>query len=75
MSYISLRVTEDEKSLMKSYADLLGVNLSDAIKTVFFTKLEDEYDLKIIRKHETEKAKGNVKYYSLGEAKKELGFD
>ena len=75
MPHISLRVTDEEKSWMESYAKLLGVNLSDAIKKVFFEKLEDEYDLKVIREHEKEKAKGNVEYYSLAEVKKELGFD
>jgi len=75
MPHISLRVTDEEKNWMESYAKVLGVNLSDAIKNAFFEKLEDEYDLKIIREHEEKKAKGLVKYYSLDEAKKELGLD
>ena len=52
-----------------------GINLSDAIKEAFFEKLEDEYDLKVIREYEAEKAKGNIKYYSLDEVEKELGLD
>ena len=74
MPHVSLRVTEQEKNWMKSYAKFHGINLSDAIKKAFFAKLEDEYDLKAIREYEEEKAKGNMKYYSLDEVKKELGL-
>ena len=75
MPHVTMRVTEEEKNWMEGYASVLGVNLSDAIKNVFFEKLEDEYDLKIVREHEERKIKGLVKYYSLDEAKKELGLD
>jgi len=60
---------------MKNYSKMHGINLSDAIKEAFFEKLEDEYDLKVIREYEAEKAKGNIKYYSLDEVEKELGLD
>jgi hypothetical protein len=35
-------------------------------------KLEDEYDLQIVKVHEAEKAKGKMKYYTHEEIKKEL---
>lgn len=60
---------------MESYAKVHGIKLSDAIKEAFFEKLEDEYDLKAIREYEEEKAKGNVKYYSVDEVKNRLGLD
>ena len=75
MPHVTMRVTEEEKNWMENYAQVIGVNLSDAIKNAFFEKLEDEYDLKIAREHAERKAKGQVKYYSLDEAKKELGLD
>jgi hypothetical protein len=75
MPHVSLRVSEQEKNWMEGYAKLQGLSLSDAIKEAFFEKLEDEYDLKTIREHEVEKAKGNIKYYSLLEVKNELGLD
>jgi len=75
MPHVSLRVTEQEKNWMESYAKLQGVNLSEAIKEAFFEKLEDEYDLKAIREHEAEKADGNVKYYSHTEVKEMLGLN
>lgn len=75
MPHVSLRVTDEEKNWMENYAQVLGVNLSDAIKNTFFEKLEDDYDLKIVREHEERKAKGLVKYYSHEEVKKELGLE
>ena len=72
MPHVSLRVTEEEKDLMESYAKFQGVHLSDAIKNAFFEKLDDEYDLQLIREFEKEKEKGNIKYYSFDEVEKEL---
>jgi len=74
MPHVSLRVSEQEKTAMESYANLHGVTISDAIKAVFFEKLEDEYDLKVIREHEKEKAKGNITYHSHEEVGKILGL-
>jgi len=75
MPHVSLRVTEQEKNWMDSYAKVQGISLSDAIKEAFFSKLEDDYDLNAIAEYEKDKAKGNMKFYSLDEAKKELGLD
>ena len=52
MAHISLRVTDKEKKTMENYADFHGITLSDAIKNVFFQKLEDEYDLQTIAEFE-----------------------
>jgi len=74
MPHVSLRVTEQEKNWMESYAKVQGINLSEAIKEAFFEKLEDEYDLKAVREYEEEKAKGNMKLYSHDEVGKMLGL-
>ena len=71
MPHISLRVSESEKTWMEGYAKVHGVSLSDALKAVFFEKLEDEYDLKAIQKYE---ANPDQKSYSLEEAKRTLGL-
>jgi len=73
MPHVSFRVSEQEKAWMDGYAKLHGVNLSDAIKTAFFEKLEDDYDIKTVTKYEDEK--GNIKFYTLDEVKSELGFN
>ena len=75
MPHISLRVTEEEKNMMDGYAKVHNISLSEAIKEAFFQMLEDEYDLRTIREHEVEKAKGNVRYYSHEEIVRELGLD
>lgn len=75
MSHVSLRVTSSEKSIMESYAKVQGVSLSDAIKDVFFQKLEDEYDLQALGLHRERKAKGEVVYYSIDDVINEMEFD
>ena len=75
MPHVSLRVTEEERSMMESYAKIQGVSLSEAIKEVFFQMLEDSYDLQSIREHREKKAKGEVQFYSHDDVKKELGLD
>lgn len=72
MAHVSLRVSEQEKTWMESYAKLHGVSLSDAIKQAFFEKLEDDYDLNVIREYEQEKP---VKFYSMSEVISDLGLD
>ena len=71
MAHVSLRVTDQEKEAMEGYAQLHGLNLSDAIKAAFFEKLEEEYDLKMIEEFEKE---GPQKSYSLDAVKEELGL-
>jgi hypothetical protein len=71
MPHISLRVSETEKTWLESYAALRGINLSDAVKEAFFEKLEDEYDLHVIREYEKEKPS---KFYTIDEVSKELGL-
>jgi len=75
MSHISLRVTAEERSAMENYAKVLGMNISEAIKSVFFQRLEDEFDLQRIQEHREKKARGEVQMYTHDEILRELGFD
>ncbi|MCL2812120.1 MAG: DUF6290 family protein [Clostridia bacterium] len=72
MPHISLRVSENEKLWMESYARLHGLNISEAIKAAFIEKLEDEYDLKVIEEYEADPDKT---MYSLEEVGKLLGIE
>ena len=74
MPHISLRVTEDERTAMESYAKVQGLNISEAIKDVFFQRLEDEFDIQRIQEHRERKARGEVKMHSLAEVEAELGL-
>ena len=71
MPHVSLRVTEQEKDWMESFAELHGKNLSDAVKDAFFEKLEDEYDLRSIREYEADPDK---KAHAHDDVKKMLGL-
>ena len=75
MPHVSLRVTEQEKIWMESYAKLHGLSLSEAIKEAFFEKLEDEYDVKAIKEYEEEKVKGYIKYHTHDEVKELLALE
>ncbi len=43
----SIRLTEDEEKLARSYAALLGISMGEAFKQALFEKIEDEYDLAV----------------------------
>ncbi|WKY45133.1 DUF6290 family protein [Eubacteriaceae bacterium ES2] len=72
MAHVSLRVTDQEKLWMESYAKLNGVNLSEAVKDAFFEKLEGEFDLKVVAEYEDEP---NKMAHPHDEVKKMLGID
>ena len=64
---ISIRLNEEEKKLLEQVSSVYGSGLSSVLKQLAFEKLEDEYDLQIIRKYETEKNQEGYKTYSLEE--------
>lgn len=74
MAHISLRVTDEEKRLMENYANFCGVTLSDAIKAIFFDKLEDEYDLQTIAEYEVAEKSDKIQYKTFDEVVDDLGF-
>ena len=70
---ISVRLNEDDTRLMKLYAEMNNISLSDLIRNAVIEKIEDEYDLecydKAIKEYEE-----NPKTFTLDEVKKELGL-
>ena len=74
MPHVSMRVTEQEKKWMESYAKIHGVKLSDALKEAFFAKLEDEYDIEVIKEFEMNKTENKITYFTLNETKQQLGI-
>ena len=59
--------------LIKTYAKLNNISLSDLIRSAVMEKIEDEYDLECYNKA-IEEYKNNPKTYTLDEVKKELGL-
>lgn len=70
---ISVRLNEEDTKLIKAYADINKISVSDMIRNAVLEKIEDEYDLKAYKKAMEEYNK-NPKTYTLEEVKKELGL-
>ncbi len=70
---ISVRLNDDDTKLIKLYAKVNNMSLSDLIRNAVIEKIEDEYDLECYEKAMAE-YEANPKSYSLKEVKKELGL-
>lgn len=70
---ISLRLNERDTELIKSYAALQNVSVSELIRRIVLERIEDEYDLKEYEKALAE-YKANPVTYSLDEVERELGL-
>lgn len=70
---ISVRLNEEDTKLIRKYAQLNNISLSDLIRNSIIEKIEDEYDLESYEKSMEEYRK-NPKKYTLDDAKKELGL-
>lgn len=70
---ISVRLNDKDTELIKAYADMNNISLSDLIRNALLEKIEDEYDLECYYKA-LEEYKKNPKTYTMDEVKKELGL-
>ena len=70
---ISVRLSDKDTELIKAYADMNNISLSDLIRNAVLEKIEDEYDLESYNKA-MEEYKNNPKTYTLDEVKEELGL-
>lgn len=68
---ISVRLSNEDSELIKAYADIKNISLSDLIRNAVLEKIEDEYDLECYKKAMKEHKK-NPKTYTMDEVKKEL---
>jgi uncharacterized protein (DUF1778 family) len=67
---ISLRLNQEDENLIRQYAELNHMTLTDLIKNSVIEKIENEIDLKSFNKA----MKEIKKTYSFEEVKKELGL-
>ena len=70
---ISVRLNDKEMELIKAYADMNNISLSDLVRNAVMEKIEDEYDLECYKKA-IDEYKENSKTYTMDEMKKELGL-
>lgn len=70
---VSVRLSDKDTELVKAYAKLNNISLSDLIRNAILEKIEDEYDLECYNKA-MEEYKKNPKTYTMDEIKEELGI-
>lgn len=70
---ISLRLSEEDTKLIKDYAKVNNMSVSDLIRQAVIEKIEDEIDLAVYNKA-IEAYRKNPKTYTLEEVEKELGL-
>ncbi len=70
---ISLRLNEEDSLLIKKYAQLNKMSVSDLIRQTVLERIEEDYDKELFAKALEEYKKDPVTY-SLDEVEKELGL-
>ena len=70
---ISLRLNEEDSLLIKKYAQLNKMSVSDLIRQTVMERIEEDYDKELFAKALEEYKKDPVTY-SLNEVEKELGL-
>ena len=70
---ISLRLNEAEAALMKQYAQMKRMTVSEMVRTAVLERIEDEYDLEAYHKAYEEYV-NDPATLSLDEMEKELGL-
>lgn len=70
---ISLRLSEEDSLLIKKYAEMNKISVSDLIRQTVMERIETEYDLEVFNKA-MEEYKANPVTYSLNDVERELGL-
>lgn len=70
---VSVRLNDEDTKLIKAYADMYGITVSELIRKSVLERIEDEFDLKLYNEA-IEEYKKNPVSYSLDEVEKELGL-
>lgn len=70
---ISLRLSNEDAMLIKKYAEINSISISDLIRQSVLERIETEYDLEMFDKAMKE-YKNNPVTYSLNDVEKELGL-
>ena len=70
---ISIRLNDEDTMLIKKYAEMNRISVSDLIRQTVMERIETEYDLKAFDKSMSG-YKANPVTYSLDEVERELGL-
>lgn len=72
MSTITVRLNETEQKIFEEYAKLYDVPLSTLMKQALEERIEDEFDLDVIKAYEEDIQNDDVVVYGHDEMKKML---
>lgn len=75
MSIISVRVTKEEKELIKTYADFYGVSVSDFAKTSVIERIENMFDLRSVEEYEKNRENSSIETYSINEVRNSWDYE
>lgn len=70
---ISLRLSEQDALLIKKYAEINGLSISELVRQAVLEKIENEFDIKAY-KDAMDQLKEDNTTYSLSEVEKKLGL-
>lgn len=74
MNIISLRVNQEEKRILEDFSKLYNCGVSSMIKKILFEKLEEEYDLKIVKEFEEKEKNNETEFFDYEYVMKELNL-
>ena len=70
---ISLRLSEQDALLIKKYAEINGLSISELVRQAVLEKIENEFDVKAYKEAMNQLKEDNITY-SLSEVEKKLGL-
>ncbi|OON87654.1 CopG family transcriptional regulator [Oribacterium sp. C9] len=70
---ITLTLSDEDTSLIKNYASLHNISISELFHQAVMEKIEDEHDLQCYERA-MQSRKSDPTTYTLGEVEKELGL-
>ncbi|OHW61272.1 ribbon-helix-helix protein, copG family [Andreesenia angusta] len=72
MAVITVRVDNEDNDLIREYAKVKNMTVSELVRESVIQKIEDEIDMESYRDYIANKE--DTKFYSLDEVEKELGL-
>lgn len=69
---LSIRLSDDERKLVDSYAKIHAISVAEAFKRALFEKIEDEFDVSVANAAYDEYVKSGKKSRPIDELWKEL---
>lgn len=71
---LSIRLSEDERQLVNSYAKIHSISVAEAFKKALFEKIEDEFDVTVANDSYDEYVKSGKKSRPISDLWDELGL-